>query len=69
MIEPDKKFHGGQRYYHRREVAKEDVKVNPNWEQRQEGFRREKRNRLWKIFVIGLGVIGTVVATWFLLTY
>lgn len=67
MIDADKKFHGGQRYYHRHEVTTEDVKVNPSWEERQEMFRREKRNRLLKFFVVGVGFIGTVVATCYLL--
>jgi|GEM_PF-1664061 len=68
MIDADKKFHGGRRYYHRHAETGRDVPVNPSWPERQMMIRKEKRLRLLRLFGLAVLCIAVVVGTFYLMS-
>ena len=66
MIKAGKKFNGTKRYYHSHLVSAEDVRANPDWPQRLQMLKRERRARIWRIVLYGLLCVGLVVGTFYL---
>lgn len=66
MIKAGKKFEGGRRYYHSHQTSAVEVRANPDWDQRQQMMRRDRRRRVLRIIGLILLCLGLVVGTFLL---
>lgn len=66
MIKAGKKFNGAKRYYHSHLASAEEVRANPDWPERLQLLKRERRARIWKVIFYCLLCIGLVGGTFYL---